>query len=794
MKRQIIFLNTLLFLTGLSFAGFAQQQTHWPKIIQGEGSRTAVYSPKAESFNNNIFTAHADVSVRSADDPDPVFGTIWFTGIMSSNFGKNLVSMETMDITDVRIPDLTDTVRIIRLKAMLEKELPASGVVFSRDTLISQIALFNRESTGQEGLQTTPPKIIYAEVPTILVVLDGEPKLEPIENTGLKRVVNTPYVMVFSEADNKYFLKAGQYWFVAGQVTGQWLKTDRLPSQVSVLDKKMKAEAEKTDNGPETLDFASVPVIMVSTQPTELIQTSGPADLQPVEGTTLWYASNTKDNIFKDPQSGFYYVLLTGRWYAGKSLSGPWNFVPSDQLPREFSNIPEGWEKDNVRSSVAGTPESVDAVRNAEVPQTAKVDRRNATATVDYDGDPDFQPVSGVKNTYYASNTSSSVLRIGNVYYCVDNGIWYVANGPNGPWQVATDRPGEVDEIPADCPLYNVRYVNIYDVTPDYVYVGYTPGYTGCYVYGHTVVYGTGYYYSPWYRQVYFPRPFTWGFSMTYDPWSGWCFGSYNYWMGYSQGYYDGYYSHHRHGGWWGPPRYHPPAYHPRPGFDGHKEVGHLTRTDNRGSVKPGGLYNGRKDVTNIGRNSQYTTSAIREIKPGARPAIRPGNQQNITPGNNGNNRISPSGKPIQNQGGSSNERIKPGNQQNVNPGNHDNRISPSGKPIQNQGGSTIEKTRPGNQQYIRPGNNNNQISPNGKPIVNPGGSSNEKIRPDNQQNVRPAPRPVAQPNNQQQPRPMVRPYGQPAGKPALNQPGNKPVAKPQKDQKENPGRKSENQ
>jgi hypothetical protein len=62
----------------------------------------------------------------------------------------------------------------------------------------------------------------------------------------------------------------------------------------------------------------------------------------------------------------------------------------------------------------------------------------------------------------------------------------------------------------------------IYDSTTDVVYVGYTPGYMGCYVHGPTVVYGTGYYYSPWYGPYYYPRPATFSFSMHYNPWTGW--------------------------------------------------------------------------------------------------------------------------------------------------------------------------------------------------------------------------------------------------------------------------------
>ena len=75
--------------------------------------------------------------------------------------------------------------------------------------------------------------------------------------------------------------------------------------------------------------------------------------------------------------------------------------------------------------------------------------------------------------------------------------------------------------------MYDVRYVYVYDSTPDVVYVGYLPGYLGCYPYYGTVVYGTGYRYSSWRsRHHYVPRRFTWGFHAHYNPWlSRWSFG-----------------------------------------------------------------------------------------------------------------------------------------------------------------------------------------------------------------------------------------------------------------------------
>ena len=61
-------------------------------------------------------------------------------------------------------------------------------------------------------------------------------------------------------------------------------------------------------------------------------------------------------------------------------------------------------------------------------------------------------------------------LRINNKYYCVDEAIWFVSDNATGPWEVSDTRPDEVDEIPPESEVYNVKYVYIYDSTPEVVY------------------------------------------------------------------------------------------------------------------------------------------------------------------------------------------------------------------------------------------------------------------------------------------------------------------------------------
>ncbi len=133
--------------------------------------------------------------------------------------------------------------------------------------------------------------------------------------------------------------------------------------------------------------------------------------------------------------------------------------------------------------------------------------------------------------------------------------MWFSGANAEGPWTVCDKVPDEVQKIPPSSPVYNVKYVYVYESTPEYIYMGYTPGYMGCFVYGPTVIYGTGFCYNPWYGPYYYPRPVTWGFSVHYNPWTGWSMG-----IGFSVGWFHAGFVGYHGGGWFGPAMYRPPV------------------------------------------------------------------------------------------------------------------------------------------------------------------------------------------------------------------------------------------
>lgn len=532
------------------------QQQEWPRSFTlDDGTVIKIYQPQPESFSDNILKSRWAISVLQPGKQDPVFGTFWSVANVETDRDNRRVIIQSAKVPNVKFPGQPDENFTNSMKTALEANLPQTAGDLSLDELLASLDQNAEQKKLSKDLNTAAPRIIYNDRPSLLVMIDGQPKLQANKDWGMDVVVNSPFTIVKGH-DNQYYLYGGKHWYTAQEATGPYSPAGNVPSELqqvqTAVDNANSSSPGYTDSAAAAQDN-TVSNIIVSTSPAELITTDGRPNLSPIQGTSLSYVSNSTNDIFQD-QSGKYYLLISGRWYSSSALNGGWHYVAANSLPPDFAKIPEGSPKDNVLASVAGTDAAREAIMDAQIPQTAKVDRNSASTSVNYDGDPQFAPLQGT-DMQYATNTSSPVIQENGIYYSVDNGVWFQAPGPNGPWTVATERPSQVDAIPPTSPLYNTKYVYVYDVTPDYVYMGYTPGYLNNYIYGPTVVYGTGYYYNPWYNGFYYPRPWSWGFNVCYNPWAGWTLG-YGYgfgWFHFGLGFgFHGGWGRWGGGGWWG--------------------------------------------------------------------------------------------------------------------------------------------------------------------------------------------------------------------------------------------------
>jgi hypothetical protein len=548
MKQLNIF---LLIIAGFCINATVYSQDTWPKNIgSGNDGKLTVYEPEFETVSGNSLTGRAAVSIRKTSGDEPVFGAILFNSTVDDN-NSGKAKITSLRVTNAKFPGVENDNEVERLTGLIEKEAVGWDLGMSLNQLTEIVQ-------KQNAFNNAAPKIIYADRPTTLVVLDGEPRTQYDEDLKAEKVLNSPNI-IFKDG-GQWNLYAGGNWYKSNSITSGWKHNTRLSAKLKAVDEQIKKQEAETNKEKE-IETPRVTEIIVATEPTELLQTDGEPVYKNVAGTSLLYVSNSPNEIFKDINTQKSYILLAGRWYNAQSVNGPWQHVPSDKLPEDFAKIPDGSEKSEVLSNVAGTDEATEAVLDAEIPKTAKVDRKTASIDVQYDGEPIFNRIDGT-SLRLAENANVTVMLDGSGnYFALDNGIWFISDDPFGPWAVANDRPRDLDRIPASSPAYHSRYVYVYDYTPDYVITGYTSGYLGNYIYGPTIIYGTGYWYRPWFRRHYYPRPITWGFGFFYDPWYGWS-ANWGYNVGFLYvGFNYGRYGYPYGGGWFGPSRYCPVYY-----------------------------------------------------------------------------------------------------------------------------------------------------------------------------------------------------------------------------------------
>ena len=527
----------------------ADDGLEWPRQIIVPQGKVVIYQPQPESFEGNILESRAAVSVTPKDKTEPVFGAVWFKARVQTDRDAHIVRFLDIKVPRVRFPEATPE-QEKKFIDFLEKEIPKWDLTISLDRFLTTLELIEKEQATAQNFKHDPPKIMIVKNPAVLIIIEGEPRLEEITNTKLERVINTPYLIVLHK--KTYFLNGGQVWMEASDIMGPWKEAKKVPKDV----KKLTPPEEEVESFGEEDD--RMPQVIISKEPAELLVIDGEPDYKPIVGNELLYVNNTESNILMEIESQQYFILLSGRWYASKSLDGPWTYVAADELPESFAKIPEDSENGHLLVHVGGTEQAKEAVLDAQVPQTSAIKRDSEGPKVEYDGEPKFENVEGTSGKVeYALNTPNSIFKVKGKYYCCYEAVWYISGSAKGPWAVCDNVPDEIYTIPPENPHYNVKYVYVYDTTPDVVYVGYYPGYMGSYIYGPVIVYGTGWWYRPWWGVHYYPYHYTWGFHMHWNPWYGWTCG-----FGFSTG---RFHFHVRVGGpgygWWGPARPHPYPY-----------------------------------------------------------------------------------------------------------------------------------------------------------------------------------------------------------------------------------------
>ena len=499
----------------------------WPRAYATpSGGRIIVYQPQVASWEGQRhLVAYSAVSYETKGATKPALGSIKIEANTKVAVSERLVSFSDFKITESSFPTLPKE-QLREVVAEIDKAIPDDERMIGLDRVLASVDRSQILPKNIDGVKAEPPTIFFSKKPALLVNIDGEPIWSPIKENDLKFAVNTNWDLFQHDPTKVFYLRNEQSWLQAAAIKGPWAAAGTLPGSFAKLPADDNWKEVKAALPGRKLSADTTPQVFVSTAPAEMILLAGEPKYAPVAGTSLLWVSNSESDMFRAGAKGPVYYLVAGRWFSAPDFTGPWTFA-TPNLPADFQKIPLEHPRSRVLASVPGTQQAAEAVLLAQIPQTARVNKKQAKAPeVKYLGDPKFEKVEKTK-VERAVNTDKSIIKVGDMYYMCYEGVWFMGSSPTGPWTVASKVPGEIYEIPISSPAHTVTYVTVEDDDDEWATFTTAAMYTGMMVAWGCVVWGSGYYYPPYYGGFYGGYPMyrgyypTYGYRASYNPWTG---------------------------------------------------------------------------------------------------------------------------------------------------------------------------------------------------------------------------------------------------------------------------------
>ena len=233
-----------------SQVAFGQEQNEasttppWPRKFVS-GSTTALpLSAAARKVAGQSTQHHGRRGSSNRRCEDPSYGVVWFDARTEVDKINREVTLLDYNFTKSNFPTASnngqDYVNI--LKQQMSKQF-----VMSLDQLEADLDLTDAQiATQQVPLQNNPPQILFSTKPAVLVLIDGQPALRPVEKSKLQRVINTRSLILFDKSKNLYYLQLMDGWMESPSVEGGWLVSKKAPKDGDKI--KAQLVANQTDH------------------------------------------------------------------------------------------------------------------------------------------------------------------------------------------------------------------------------------------------------------------------------------------------------------------------------------------------------------------------------------------------------------------------------------------------------------------------------------------------------------------------------------------------------------------
>lgn len=176
------------------------------------------------------------------------------------------------------------------------------------------------------------PTVFYTNNPAEVILFEGQPVYSRIAGTQLVYATNTDADLFVHLPTRQYYYLAAGRWFRSSSLKGPWkYATPDLPGDFARINPGIRAgrvlvSVPGTEQAKDAVLLAQVPTTVTVNPATAAAQVSvtynGEPQFSPIEGTSLFYATNTADKVIKLGDT--YYLCIQGLWFVSPNAQGPW--------------------------------------------------------------------------------------------------------------------------------------------------------------------------------------------------------------------------------------------------------------------------------------------------------------------------------------------------------------------------------------------------------------------------------------------------------------------------------------
>src|SRR4030095_4544343 len=202
----------------------------WPRQFKVNNANVLVYQPQVDSWENNILSFRAVVSVTPNGSKQETLGVIWATARTQVNRVSRIVVLEDIKLTKSNFPTLPDQ-GASYMRALQQQSVPSQRTI-SLDRLQASLIATGNVQPPTVPVNNDPPQIIIAQAPAILVSISGSPVVRPVPSTTFARGITTEARMLRAQGDSNYYLHVYDVWVYAGAIGGPGSRATTSPAGI----------------------------------------------------------------------------------------------------------------------------------------------------------------------------------------------------------------------------------------------------------------------------------------------------------------------------------------------------------------------------------------------------------------------------------------------------------------------------------------------------------------------------------------------------------------------------------